>query len=473
MATEFISTLRSSGGDYATMTAWEAAVQCNLTSASTLVFAGTRTGTVGDAASVTGANSGATGTVIHCTATQLLLTVTSGTFQSAEAIEVDGSNYFTTSDAGDSAIAVLECYNDWASGLDDIVVINGWGVGATNYIAVRTANGSGTQGSNTHNGTPESGFYIAASNGGDAVVQSWQRYTKFIGLEIKNTYVGSWGPIALRLYSTALVDRCICRVPNSSTDARAIDLAATHTGTLIQNSVFICDTKALWASGWTANAGSIYNSVFDGEFVLRNAYEVTVASITNCVVVAGGWFINDATVSTASNNASFNYSTYPPPGSNPYTSNVVSGDFVDAANDDFHLASGSGLIGQGANLYSDFQFDVDGDEWPDTGAWDIGFDYYVSAGGDITGTLAAVAPAAVAAFGGTLVATAALAIDAPAGQVSIAGTLIATSDLDASSPAAQADLAGLLGPQFPTLSNATAVNVDSDTATPKVTVTYH
>lgn len=83
----------------------------------------------------------------------------------------------------------------------------------------------------------------------------------------------------------------------------------------------------------------------------------------------------------STNNAASDGATNTPPGSSPYTSDVVSADFVDAANDDFHLSSGSGLRGQGANLYSSFTTDIDGDTWPSSGAWDIGFDYFTGGAG--------------------------------------------------------------------------------------------
>ena len=87
MATQFISTIKSSSGDYASITAWEAATQCDLTSAATKVFShGAITGTIADGSSVTGLTSGATGTCAHCSSGQILITGISGTFQNAEVV---------------------------------------------------------------------------------------------------------------------------------------------------------------------------------------------------------------------------------------------------------------------------------------------------------------------------------------------------------------------------------------------------
>jgi hypothetical protein len=66
--------------------------------------------------------------------------------------------------------------------------------------------------------------------------------------------------------------------------------------------------------------------------------------------------------------------------------------FVDAANDNFHLASNdTGALGYGTNLYNDanypFQTDIDGQDRGGSGAtWDIGADQYVAISGVIAGS---------------------------------------------------------------------------------------
>jgi len=57
-ATEFVSSIMQSGGDYATLSSWEAAINTNLTVSSTKVYsASSTTGTVSDGATVTGSIS--------------------------------------------------------------------------------------------------------------------------------------------------------------------------------------------------------------------------------------------------------------------------------------------------------------------------------------------------------------------------------------------------------------------------------
>ncbi|MBI2496296.1 MAG: hypothetical protein HYW10_07065, partial [Candidatus Omnitrophica bacterium] len=106
-ATEFVSTIKSSGGDFSSLVAWDASVACDLTTASTKVFSYNQSSdTLIDGTPVRGAASLATGTVIHATPTQVLIKNIVGTFQAGE--EVDdvnnvGIRYVVLSDSGNPA----------------------------------------------------------------------------------------------------------------------------------------------------------------------------------------------------------------------------------------------------------------------------------------------------------------------------------------------------------------------------------
>ena len=89
---------------------------------------------------VEGQDSGAIGTVIDITTTQILIDVSSGTFQDAEQIyETEDSDYVTSSSAPDSVIAVLEIHSDDGD-LDDTVVVDFADADATNYWKIRCSN---------------------------------------------------------------------------------------------------------------------------------------------------------------------------------------------------------------------------------------------------------------------------------------------------------------------------------------------
>ncbi|EKD25931.1 MAG: hypothetical protein ACD_79C01436G0001, partial [uncultured bacterium] len=137
--TDFVCSIKQSGGDYAMLSAWDNAINCNLTAGETLVFAHSGiTGTVSDGASVTGAASGATGIVQHATSTQILISEITGTFQSGEQIRVNPANYVTTTDAGQQVRAVAKIEGTWTNPDTTALTIDGWVTDETHYIRIYT-----------------------------------------------------------------------------------------------------------------------------------------------------------------------------------------------------------------------------------------------------------------------------------------------------------------------------------------------
>lgn len=179
MATEFIVTVNLTGEDYSSWTNAEAGLQTDLTAAATKVFAhGGITGSLSDNDSLTGKTSGATGTLVHTTATQILIESISGTFQSGEQIyETIDTNYVDTSDAGDSAIGVIESHSDDGD-LDDNPTIAGATTDSSNYRKFTV------HADDRHDGTENSGF------------------------RIHNTTVGSFGPTITNTEDNLIIEWC-------------------------------------------------------------------------------------------------------------------------------------------------------------------------------------------------------------------------------------------------------------------------
>ncbi len=136
---EFVCDIRASGGDYTDLSSWASAVACDLTASTTKVFGHSGiVGSIPDGASVSGATSGATGTVVHCTDDQILIKDITGTFQSGEQVQVDSSNYVVITDSGTGAVAAAYIYDDWPSGLNDAVSISStsWTTDADNFVSI-------------------------------------------------------------------------------------------------------------------------------------------------------------------------------------------------------------------------------------------------------------------------------------------------------------------------------------------------
>ena len=270
--------------------------------------------------------------------------------QSAEGPDISAAT-------GSDKIIEGSVYNDWPSGLDDNFSIDGWTTDATGYIKLTTASG------NRHDGTPGTGFYIATT--ATYAIDNNESYTKIVGIECRNTS-------GIAFYTDqpgAEVTDCI----GTSGSDRAFRCEDTTLATYFIKCLAVGGYRGFYVRG------NLLNSIAAGcsdRGIQSGTSSSTLAKNTIAYGCGDNW--RDTFDASSTNNASSNYSGDAPPGSSPYTSDVVSGDFANAANDDYHLSASSGLIGQGANLYSDFTTDIDGDTWPSSGAWDIGFDYYVS-----------------------------------------------------------------------------------------------
>jgi len=321
---------------------------------------------------------------------------------------------------------VLECYNDWPTGKSEIAsfsVSGGYSANDTYKSIVRPAAGEG------HTGIPGTGFkLIYSANYTNIIAIGAGVYCDIDGLDTEHSGSGS-GVAISSSYGRAL--NCLARnaVASASRAAIALNAAgATAKGCLAYDSIRGIGPIASYTGAIIENCTAV-NCTSWG----FRCHGSSGANITLKNNVAYGCAVSyaeqNAIDAASTNNAASDASTNTPPGSNPITTDIVSGDFVDAANDDYHLASGSTLIGAGANLYTDgSDVDIDGDAWPDA-AWDIGFDYYVAAGGgDIAATLSTTTEAASASFAGTVTApsvTATLTTTTAASTASIAGTVTA------------------------------------------------
>ena len=298
MPATVVKTIRASGGDYTTITAWEAANQGDLVTA--------------------------------------------------------------------DEIRVAECYNDWPAGLGDAFIIAGSTTDATRYLKITVAEG------HRHNGTPKTGFFLIG-NAAVTFCTLVDAYTVLDGLDVENTNTTSGVAIGHSFGGTGLtVKNTIVRTRGSSgfglrlpAGSTAINCLAWGNSTAGATGFDVSRARNCTAYGYAAGFGPASGD----------------KSCKNCVAYGASYqdFYN-TTALNCSNNASEDATA---PGAGSITG-ITSAAFVNAAGNDFHLAAGSALIGAGVNLYSDFTTDIDGDTWPSGGAWDIGFDYYVSSGTNVS-----------------------------------------------------------------------------------------
>ncbi|MCK5616969.1 hypothetical protein KAR91_84690, partial [Candidatus Pacearchaeota archaeon] len=379
--TEFVSTVAESGGDYSTLALWEAAIQCDLTAATTKVFShGGITGTIDDGAAVTGATSSATATEIHATSTQILLSGISGTFQSGEQVQVDGSNYVTISDAGDSAIAVARITNSWSSADTTAVTIDGWTASATNYIKIYTS------GSARHNGVwSDTAYRIVLTD--TMAINVYESYVTIDGLQISilgtaNTQyginLGSGVLYNVNISNNIMKDAGLatsrCGIGYSSATVDRQNIKAW-------NNIMYGFNKGMYFGSNNAGSGIFYNNTFYGvDSGISNGNAGVIIAKNNIVQN-----VTDGFTGTFDDASDYNVSDVADDttgGANDQHTTTVT--FRDPDNDDFRLSGAdTSAYNAGTDLSADtnlaFSTDIQGEARP-AGAWDIGADERISSG---------------------------------------------------------------------------------------------
>jgi len=180
--TEFKSDIKSSGGDYTSLSAWASAAVCNLTTVSTQVFSisGTTVTVISDGASVKGMTSNATGVCVHVSTVnnQILIKSISGTFVSGETVTNTATKAVTLSNGGDSAIVSAVCYSMTDTTAVNVNLGNAAYSSSTNYLKIYTPL------SERHHGKWDDAKYNLVVSDADALKITNGSYTKIEGLQI-------------------------------------------------------------------------------------------------------------------------------------------------------------------------------------------------------------------------------------------------------------------------------------------------
>lgn len=261
---------------------------------------------------------------------------------------------------------IAEGYNDDFDGTGNNIgfvaesyTVSGITTDSSNNIIIRPASGEGHDGTFSNGGfgareSINSGAVVTVSN--DHVIVQGIRIENYAGLTTSRcatggyNYTVEWNGLVMK--SAGEVMRNI--VPNNVVrNCLAID------GDVGFDQAFNSATK--FSNCTAANCTTGFNSEGSTKFSI----------LKNCVVYGATTSFAGTYSSSSTNNAADDGSTSTPPGLNPITTDIVSGDFIDAANDDYHIPSSSTLYGAGADLSGDFTNDIDGDT---RSAWSIGID---------------------------------------------------------------------------------------------------
>lgn len=272
--------------------------------------------------------------------------------------------------AGDSEEAECYSFSDTTQ-----LVIDGWTTAADAYIRIYAASGE------RHAGKWDSTKYRLETTATNNILEN---YVRFEGLQISLNSASTFR-YALNLVGAAnngdgyLVDGCIVKLIGTTTDQYGIRLFGGSVESIVRNCIVydFNSTGSVGISGVMAsNTSRMDNNTAQNctlgfttgylDTIIRNCL---ASGCTNGFTATGDWYTgSDYNASDLASDA---------PGANSRNSQTFT--FVDAANDDFHLASSdTGALGFGIDLSGTFTTDIDGETR--TGTWDIGADEYVAAG---------------------------------------------------------------------------------------------
>jgi len=342
-----------------------------------------------DNSTVTGSASGATATLVHATNSQILLKNISGTFQSGEQVQIDGSNYVTITDNGYGAIATAHPYNDWPGGLDDNTTISGWTTNSTCFPKIYVPISQRHHGKLKNDSGEYNGFtMIETAYEATCIYNSSTNYLVVDGVAMDVLHSSR----GYGIHSTENYCRFKNILLNSpkavGVSTQGIQLSVNSETQYIANSV-ISDAEGIYFKpfelGYRGNVFAYNCSAVDNKgskgFYIRENLSYNHVRIKNNFSegATATDFVRESGVGsiTAVNNASSDATADDFGGTGNRINQTFK--FADEANDNFHLAdTDTGAKGYGADLSIDPDFpvidDIDGAPRPVWDAWDIGAD---------------------------------------------------------------------------------------------------
>ena len=281
--------------------------------------------------------------------------------------------------AGTNEIAIAECYNDWASGLDDTVNIDGFTTDSTHYVKITVPV------SERHDGTAGSGFFIDPTTEGTVITIS-DNYTVVEWVEITGFTVADF-TYAYAIYmgdnAGVTVQNNIIHDPAAGVNKRYVGI--TTTGTTASRNVFNNIVynftghdidKGILVGDWTDGQGKVYNNT------VYNIAGNGIEAETNYTDARNNISYNCGTDFSAGSHAfsatsAYNFSkddTAPGTNSIHGTTDGKTPDFVSitASSENLHIQLTSDARGAGTSLSGTFTIDIDNQTR--AGTWDIGAD---------------------------------------------------------------------------------------------------
>ncbi len=299
----------------------------------------------------------------------------------------DSSHITTANLVTANVILNIPCYYDTGADTTSGLAVSSYTTGSLNYIRIYTPVSTSTEAnaSQRHTGKWTTNAYrieLTNANGFSGTTN----YIRFDGLQIKitSTATYAWG---INVSGKLIGDTTDIQISNNiiksgnggGTGQMGIEnyraTASANVYRIWNNIIYGFNCASGAAMQVTGDIAYVYNNTLYNNYQGIGATWApsTVTAINNISQddVSSG-FVRNYADSSSNNISDFNDA----PGSNSLNSTKIQ--FIDATNEDFHLAPGAVAINAGANLSGDsnlaFNTDIDADARPFGSGWDIGAD---------------------------------------------------------------------------------------------------
>ena len=262
---------------------------------------------------------------------------------------------------------ILQCYDDWPTGLADECTVAGWVVTSTRYVIIEAAAGSRAGWADD----AISGFHLKKSSAG-GVLRIDQAYTQVRKIGVASTNNQYTIRVDASVVSPTIRECVTLSDHDTDTGANNFYVVNLAWGAIIRNCLSLSrrgeqanTTNRAFRfgdinSGYT---GTIYNCTAvnlggDSDFVgFYNSATGVRYTIKNCVAYSSaGTSFSTWSGATATNNAGNDTAA---PGTSAVDS-ITTAAFVDYAGGDYHPAAGGALAGAAIDLSADFTDDITG-----------------------------------------------------------------------------------------------------------------
>ncbi len=256
---------------------------------------------------------------------------------------------------------ILYCYDDWPSGLNSVYKpTEGWTTDSTRYTWIR--------GVDSTNGLVDGGFWINSSQG-FGVMAPKQEYFRLTDIGIYNSSSAATA-YSINFFDSddSIMERCVV---GGASGVMCLDGRRMHYENCILYALGVATNRGvLELRNWGGEDPTVYNVTIIGGYYSINPNQ-TWGKFKNVICYGYSQASVDGNMTNATGETNIAADGVLP-GSLAII--LTDADFVDVANDDYHLASGSQAqdVGTDVSVEAGFSDDIDGDTR--VAPWDVGAD---------------------------------------------------------------------------------------------------